>query len=164
MGVEDTNPRKVLADNRELLLADVQKWISDIACKELENPALLTPLLLGLIALRLGQLVKNQATGSNYYRITPFTLRNEGQLIVEKQNDDLVRTVLLFIDKASGGLTPTVRVGTSKGSAGAGNGVSVDAGKAHELGNIRSDVELWASVFVSANTTYTLQCYVIEFA
>ena len=164
MGVEDTNPRKVLVENRELLLADVQKWVSDIACKDLDNPTLMVPMLLGLIALRLGQLVKNQATGSNYYRITPFTLKNEGQLIVEKQNDDLVRTVLIFIDKASGGPTPTIRVGTSKGSAGAGNGVSVDAGKAHELGNVRSDVELWASVFVSGNTSFTLQCYVIEFA
>ncbi len=166
MSLEDVTPAKILSENRQLMLADVQKWISDIACQDLQSPqaiAQLIPMLLGLVSLRLGQLVNNQATGANYYRITPVTLKLEGQRIVERQTDGLVRTVLLFIDKASGGPTPTIRVSTSKGGAQTG-GISVDAGQAHELGNVKADIELWASVYVSSNSAFTIPAYVIEFA
>lgn len=161
MALKD-DPANVLVENRELLMGSVHKWIQDVACNDIENPALVVPDLLGLIALRLGQLVNNQATGANYYRISPFTLGTEGQIIVQKQTDTLVRTVLLYIDRGSGGPTPYIRVGTSKvnmvaGQQGSG-GISVDAGRAHELGNVRAEAELWAASSVS------LTAYVIEFA
>ena len=161
MPIED-DPTSVLTENRELLMGSVAKWLSDIACNEIDNPALVVPDLLALIALRLGPLVHNQATGANYYRINPFQLGTEGQLIVQKQTDGLVRTVLLYIDSGSGGPTPYIRVGTQKvnmvaGQTGSG-GISVAAGRAHELGNIRAETELWAASSVALNA------YVIEFA
>jgi len=165
--LEDTknSPARVLAENRDMVIGDVQRWITDLACKDLkEQPHLLVPSLLGLIALRLGQLVNNQVVGAQYYRITPFTLGLEGQKIVEKQTDGLVRTVMLFIDKGSGGPTPAIRVGTQKVNMAAGQygsgGVALDAGRAHELGNIRPETEMWGACNVAAG----LPAFVIEFA
>ena len=165
MALDDMNnsPAKVLVENRELALGDVQKWVTDLACRDMKDmPQMLVPTLLGLIALRLGQLVKAQTTGANYYRITPFQLGNEGQKIIETQPDGLVRTVLLYIDTGSGGPTPYIRVGTQKVNMSAGQkgsgGISVDAGRVHELGNVRADTELWAA------SSVTLTAYVIEFA
>lgn len=165
MSINDVNnpPASVLADNRELMLGDVRKWLTDLACGDLKDqPAMLTPLLLGVIALRLGQLVNNRAVGASYYRITPFTLGNQGQRIIEKQNDGLVRTVMLWVDKASGGPTPYLRVGTQKvdmqaGQTGSG-GIQVNAGQQNELGNVRPEVEMWAASSVQINA------FVIEFA
>lgn len=165
MSIDDTNnsPAKVLAENRELLLGEVQKWITDIACRDMkDSPNLVVPTLLAGIMLRLGQLVNNQAVGANYYRITPIQLGNEGQKIIEKQQDGLVRTVLLVVDKGSGGQTPYIRVGTQKmnmvaGQQGSG-GISLDAGRAHELGNVRPDTELWAA------SSVTIMAYTVEFA
>lgn len=162
MNSEANSPAKVLAENREMTLGAVRKWVEDLACRDLTNPAQLVPTLLGLIALRLGQLVNNQVTGANYYRITPIRLGNEGKVIVEKQPDGLVRTVILAIDAGSGGPTPYTRVGTQKvnmvaGQKGSG-GVSLDAGKSHEMGNVRPETELWAACSVDINA------YVIEFA
>ncbi|TAL42409.1 MAG: hypothetical protein EPN91_08500 [Salinibacterium sp.] len=165
MALLDTNnpPAEVLAANSELMMGEVRKWLNDLACGDLKNtPALLNPLLLGLIALRLGQLVNNKAQGSNYYRISPFQLTKEGQKIVERQQDGLVRTVLLWVDKAGAGPTPYIRVGVNKmnmvaGQQGSG-GIQADAGKQHELGNVRPEVELWAASSVDIWT------YVIEYA
>ena len=165
MSLEDTNnpPSDILVANRQMMLSDVRKWLTDIACGDLKDaPNLLTPMLLGLIALRLGQLVNQKTPGANYYRITSFTLQNEGQRIIEKQVDGLVRTAFLWVDKGSGGATPYIRVGTSKvnmvaGQIGSG-GIQVNAGQSNELGNVRPETELWAA------SSIAIMAYVIEFA
>ena len=162
MALADKMPVKVLAENRELVLGDVLRWVEELAWRELQNSAQLVPTLLGLIALRLGQLVNNQATGANYYRITPIQLGLEGKKIIETQTDGLVRTVLLYIDAGSGGPTPYIRVGTQKVNMAAGQqgsgGIQVAAGRAHELGNLRPEAELWAA------SSVTIQAFIIEFA
>lgn len=157
MNSGQNTPRDILAENRHLLLADVQKWLSDLACNDLQStPQLLVPGLLSLIALRLGQM-QNNRVGANYYRITPVLLTTDGQRIVEQQPEGLVRKVILFVDNASGGPTPTIRVGTNKGGTASG-GVRVNAGVGSELGEVPPFVELWAA------STVNIQGYVIEFA
>lgn len=157
----DNSPAAVLNESRTLLLKDVRKWVTDLACGEFkDNPAQLVPMLLGLIALRLGQMQQTSKTGSAYWRITPVSIPASTATpvkMLEKQTDGLVRTVLLWVDNASGGPTPTIRVSTAKGSTSSG-GIRVNAGQSNELGNIPPDVELWAI------SSTAIQAYVIEYA
>lgn len=148
-----TDPFSLLKENSELL-NDVQQWVQKLACAQ-DNPALLVPSLLGLIALRLAQL--QSPFGSNYYRITPVNLTTDGQVIVDVQSDGLVRKVIIVVDNPSGGPAVTIRIGTSKGNTTNG-GIRVNTGQSTELGEVHPQTKLWAAA--SSN----ICAYVIEYA
>lgn len=147
---------EILRENREALLGDVRKWVTDIACQDLNsNPAVLVPSLLALNALLLGKLHQAQQ-GGNFYRITPFRLGAEGQKIIEKQNDGLLRTVIVVVDNASGGPTPTIRISENKGGTLSG-GIRINAGQGTNIGEVPADKELWGG------SDTAISAYVIEF-
>lgn len=145
----------ILADNLEDLQGDIIKWVDALACN-LVNPASLNPYLLALIALKVGQTNNNQF-GSKYYRITPFNLTTDGQIVVDKEPNSLVRKVIIVVDSAISGPTPQIRVGTSKSGAASG-GIRINSGQGTELGDVHPLVQLWAA------SSTPLAAYVIEYA
>lgn len=149
-------PQDVLNSAMEETLGDVRRWMKSATC-QLEA-AEVVPTLLSGIYLKLTELAKTSSFGNNYYDIRPVTiLPDQPVLLVDKQNQGLVRKVVLWIDNASGGPTPTIRV--SKGATNyTSGGVRVNAGQSNELGEIPPNVQLWGS------SSYAINAYVIEWA
>ena len=127
----------------------------DGASRCLRSPELLLAYLLGGIFLQLKELREASSFGTNYFNIVPFELGTVPIRILEKEPNGLVRKVSFWIDSASGGPTPTIRISRS-GSSTAGGGIRVNAGQVNELGEVPPGTELWAA----ASTT--IVGYIIE--
>lgn len=149
-------PQDILNSSMEEMLGDVRRWMKQATC-ELSPPEVVPTLLSG-IYLKLCELAKTSSFGNNYYDIRPVTMNpTDPVLLVDRQNQGMVRKVVLWIDNASGGPTPYIRV--SKGATNyASGGVRVNAGQSNEMGEIPPNVQLWGSASVAINA------YVIEWA
>lgn len=139
-------------------LADIPRWMDQWLC-QLPTPQLAVPYLLGYIALKLSSLEKTGQFGANYYDIRPVTLGDGTgpKLIIDKQSQGLVRKAVLWIDSATGGPTPIIRVSKGANSY-TGGGIKVNASQSNDLGEIPPNVQL----FADANTA--INGYIIEWA
>lgn len=95
------------------------------------------------ILLKLAQLERSMLFGAEKFTVTPFTLTSTPQKVLTKDIAGRVRNVSFWVDSASGGPTPTIRIGTSASSSNSG-GARISAGQVNEFGNVSPDVELYA--------------------
>lgn len=125
---------------------------NDVVCKYGQQSGLV---LLAGIFLKLGKMAQTMTFGANKWSITPFTLDTTPKKILEKDINGLVRKISVWVDSASGGPTPTIRVGGSATSAN-GGGVRVSAGQVNEIGEVPPGTELWAA------SSTSIAVYVLE--
>lgn len=136
----------------------IQPWLDKVVCKlDHQHQAYFDRQLLMGIYLQLAKIARASAFGSTYFRISPKALTANASAIkiIERDSQDLVRKVSIWVDAASGGPTPTIRIGTSATGTG-GGGIRINAGQVNELGEVPSNMELWAA------STATINLYVIE--
>mgnify|MGYP001578137874 FL=1 len=146
----------LLDSMKEELVSTLSPWLYGIICKlPPEYQPHFDRVLLSGIYLKLASIERASAFGTNYFRITPYTLSSTPQKILERDAQQLVRKVSIWIDAASGGPTPTIRISTL-GTGTGGGGIRVNAGTVNELGEVPSTTELHG-----ASTTSTV-IYVIE--
>ena len=144
----------------EKLTEDFKKavipWWQEVYCRLSKDERLLsTNFLLAGVLQELHKLRNSLNFGSNYFNITPYTLGPTSTKILERENSGRVRKVTVWVDAASGGPTPTLRIGTSDTGSG-GGGFRVNAGAMNEIGEVPPHVELWAASSTAINV------YVIE--
>lgn len=137
----------------EFFMRKVIPWVDEL-CRSTQHPNRLAAYLLGGIYLKLGELVDSATFGANYFRISPYVLAPTPVRILEKDPDKRVRKISVWIDNASGGPTPTIRINQGSGSG----GFRVNAGQVNEIGEISPDTELWGSSTLTAG----INAYVIE--
>lgn len=125
----------------------VAPFANDIFCRYKDQSA--TVLLAGVL-MSLQELLKTATFGANQFSIESFTLTSDPQKILERDINGRVRKISVWVDSASGGPTPTIRVGTGATSAN-GGGVRVSAGQVNEIGEVAPNVELWAAANTSIN-------------
>lgn len=112
-------------------------------------------LLLAGILTELRELRHALNFGANYFRMTPAALNTTPTKLVEKEPSGRVRKVSIWVDAASGGPTPTIRIGTSDTSVN-GGGIRINAGTVNEIGEVPPGTELWGASSTAINV------YVIE--
>ena len=131
----------------------VQRFLCDLQNKfGGQNVA---PMLLAGIFLQLRELNDAVNFGATKFDIRPVLLTTTAQKIVERDVEKRVRKVSVWIDSASGGPVPTIRIGKSASSSNSG-GIRVNAGQVNELGEVPPDTELYGVASTS------IQIYVIE--
>jgi hypothetical protein len=135
-------------------MAAAQVIIDKLNCSNAFDPANVEAYLLAAILKELVDL-NASGVGGTKFEITPYTLTTVAQKILPKEPQGRTRDVSIWIDAASGGPTPTIRIGSSSVSAG-GAGVRVNAGQVSELGRIEPNAELYAAASTDMNI------YVIE--
>lgn len=148
----------LLKDIGAELETQIQPWLDKYICAlDHQHQAHFDRQLLMGILMKLTEMSRSASFGSNYFRITPVSLTAGGaaQRLVSRETQDLVRKVSVWIDAASGGPTPTIRISTGSSGTG-GGGIRVNAGQVNELGEVPSNQELWVS------STATINLYVIE--
>lgn len=122
-------------------------WVDDFICNlAADNVANTEAYLLAAMVERLDYLTKATPSGQNL-TITPYTLSGSSQLILDKDTLERVRNVAIWVDSAVDGPAPTIRIGTSNASSGA--GVRINPGQVNELGNVPADTTLYAASDVS---------------
>ena len=102
------------------------------------------------IYLKLEEMADAMSFGAHDFAIEPITLTTTPIKILEKNIGGRVRKVDLWVDSATGGPTPTIRVGTAASGSG-GGGVRVSAGQVNPIGEVPPNVELWASASTTIN-------------
>lgn len=147
---------ELLSKATDEALGEVKGWVCNLA--EQLPPQMLVPTLLGFIGLKLAEIAKTSQFGATYWDMRPVTMGpGDPVLLVDRQNQGMVRKVVLWIDNASGGPTPYIRV--SKGATNfTSGGVRLNAGQSNELGEVPPNVQLWGSASVAINA------YVVEWA
>ena|SRR3990167_4656518 len=128
---------------------------NELFCMARDNVPLAMLYALSGIYLKLAALQQASTFGANKFSIEPFTLTTTPQKILVKDISGRVRKVAVWVDSASGGPTPTIRVGIAASSAN-GGGVRVSAGQVNEIGEVPPSVELWAVASTS------IAVYVLE--
>lgn len=139
-------------------LTTIQPWVIRAASRlDARGQAGFDRQLLMGIYLQLAKIARASTFGSTYFRITPKTLTASAAAIkiIEREREDLVRKVSIWVDPGSGGPTPTIRISTGPTGTG-GGGIRVNAGQVNELGEVPSNTELWGA------STATINLYVIE--
>jgi len=133
-----------LNDGRDYLLGRVKPWLEGIVC-DISPPALVVPLILSGIYLKLVELVALQQ-GGEVYDIQPVTIPAANQVVLLLDNDSngRVRDVSVWVDAASGGPLPTIRISKDASGSG-GGGVRVSPGTSNELGKVPANVKLYVS-------------------
>ena len=127
----------------------VDDWICALTAAHLPNAEVY---LLGGIYEKLDALAAAQPTGLGL-TITPYTLGTDGIRILEKDTLDRVRDVSIWVESATGGPLPVLRIGLSGASSTA--GVRVIPGQVNDIGIIPADTELFAASSV-AITIYVI--------
>lgn len=117
-----------------------------------------TTILLSGIFLTLREIAEASSFGNVRFDLRPVSLNTVPIRILERdETTRRVRKVSLWVDSASGGPTPTIRVGKGTTSVN-GGGIRVNAGQVNEIGEVPADVELWAAASTPINA------YIIEHA
>lgn len=149
------NDGNTLRRARDFLETRVIPWWQEVVCKL--APAQAISLLLTAIYLQLREMGEQQQFGGTYLRITPYALVANGAAVkvLEKESQGRLRKVSIWVDAATGGPLPTLRISTGATSA-AGGGLRVLPGSPNELGEVPFATELWAS------STAAVTLYVIE--
>ncbi len=125
---------------------------NEVICKYKDQAAVV---LLAGIMLKLDALTESSTFGQAKWNLTAYNLTTTPQKILERDLTGKVRKVSCWLDSASGGPTPTIRVGQSATSS-SGGGVRVSAGQVNEIGEVGPSVELWAA------SSTAIAMYVIE--
>ena len=132
-----------------------KKTIDDLYCQlSVQDGRKMPAYLLFFIAAKLVDFGKSVSFGSNYFRISPYTLTTEPVLILDLEPAGLVRKVSLAIDLATGGPAPSIRLST--GASNSGSGVQLTPGQFNEIGEIEPKTKLYAA------STANVNCYVVE--
>ena len=139
---------------------EVIPWYRDMSCGLNEKLAPhLGHLLLAGIYLSVLRLLEVQQFGANQLDIRAVKLvaSADATRIVDTERNGRVRKVTLWIDAATGGPVPTIRISTS-GSGAAGGGIRVLPGQANALGEVPASVKLYAA------SSQNVNLYVLEVA
>lgn len=148
--------KDLLDSLREEITTVISPWVYKIVCSlPQEYQRHFDRVLLAGIYVKLAELTRASAFGQNSFSIRPFTLNTTPQKIVDRNNTNLVRKVTIWVDAASGGPTPTIRISTS-GTGTASGGIRVNAGQSNLIGEVPPNQELWAA----ASTA--MAAYVVE--
>lgn len=102
-------------------------------------------ILLTGILVKLQELIDVNELGTRRFDIRAISLGSVPIKILDRDPSSQGREVSIWLDPASGGPTPVVKISTS----GAG-GFRVNAGEVSELGRVPAETELWG---VCTNTT-----------
>ena len=111
--------------------------------------------LLSAIFLTLNDIKNASNFGLTKFEINPVALDTIPVKILVVDTQGRVRKVSVWIDSASGGPAPTIRIGKAATSSN-GGGIRVIAGQVNELGEVPPDVELWGASSTAINA------YIIE--
>ena len=96
-------------------------------------------ILLAGIFLSMREIATSANFGNTRFDVRPVNLNTTAIKILDRDEvTRKVRKVSLWIDSASGGPTPTIRVGKGSTSPN-GGGVRVNAGQVNELGEVPAD-------------------------
>lgn len=149
---------ELLASMKDESTGKILPWLYDVVCKlDPTSQRNFDRALLGGIYLKLSEISRSSAFGSNYFRITPVQADTTPQKIIERDTRNLVRKVSVWVDAASGGPTPTIRISTSGAGTSTG-GIRVNAGQVNVIGEVPPNQELWIA------STTALNCYIVEVA
>mgnify|MGYP001580414555 CR=1 FL=1 len=141
---------------REEITDVISPWVYKIVCSlPQEYQRHFDRVLLAGIYVKLSELTRASAFGQNGFNIRPVMLGTTPIKLVERNNQNLVRKVTIWVDAASGGPTPTIRLSTS-GTTSASGGIRVNAGQANAIGEVPPNQELWGSASTS------IAAYVVE--
>lgn len=138
------------------LKTDVLPWTNELVCKVLELSAAPGAAPVYLLAAILAAMRELQF-GNRFYNIVPRTLGTEPVLVLDEQPQGHARKVKVWIDTASGGPLPTIRISTGASSTSSG-GIRVAAGGSEELGLVPAKTRLYA-----ASSSATTVMYVVEY-
>ena len=133
-----------LTEGREFMLGKVKPWLEGFVC-DIAPPALVMPMLLSGIYLKLVELVAQQQ-GAGFFDIKPVNLATAGtaEQILDVDSNGRIRDVSLWVDSSVGGPAPTIRISKDASGSG-GGGIRVNPGEVSELGRIPANVKLFAS-------------------
>ncbi len=143
-----------LTAGRDFLAGKAKPWLENFVC-DITPPALVIPLLLSGIFLKLVELVAAMQ-GGDQFDIQPINVAvaNQNYQLLDADTRGRTRDVSVWVDSASGGPLPTIRI--SKDGSGAGSGgLRIMPGQVNELGKVPPDTKL----FVSA--TQPIAMYII---
>ena len=117
-------------------------WWSELACRLPNGQGqFAVPFLLAAIFLQLREMTEGQKFGSNSFRIDPFTLGAEPVRILEADPASRMRKVQIWVDAATGGPLPTIRVSTGASGTG-GGGIRILPGQMNDLDVVPANITL----------------------
>ncbi len=126
---------------KDYLIGKVGPWANDVACAL--PPGLVIPTLLSGIYLKLAELVElSQSAG--IMDIQPLTVTGGSPSVMMLDVDPAGRSreVTVWIDLATGGPMPTIRISKDASGSG-GGGIRVTPGQVNELGKIPGNIKLY---------------------
>ena len=146
---------KTLTELAETLMDKPRRIIDELMCS-MKHPERLPVYLMYFIAAKLAELGTQASSGSNYYRISPYKLEaNKPVLILDLEPAGFTRKVGFWLDAATGGPVPTIRVSTN-GSVAGGGGIRILPGQVNDLGEVPPTVRLYAV------SSYEINGYTLE--
>ena len=153
MAMED-----IVSRGGEYLRQSVVGWTDEFVCKVLQARQANAPVyLLSGIYLKVCELVNAMGFGNNFYRITPVSLTagGEPEPICDVQSQGRVRKISIWVDIATGGPLPIIRISTGASGSSSG-GLRIAPGTVSELGEVPANTRL----YVASSQDVTM--YVIE--
>lgn len=142
---------KLLTRARDFFDNKVVPWWTETVCRlPKEIQPFIIPFLLSAIYLQLREMADGMQFGANSLRIQPVTLGPVPVKLVDRDIDGKARKVQLWVDSASGGPFPLIRIST--GATGtAGGGISVIPGQMNDLDMVPANVTLWGAADSAIN-------------
>lgn len=137
---------------RRYLLEKVKPFVDRLGCEFGEMNLLY---LLAGVWFELREIKEAIQFGYTRFDILPVSLNTTAVKILQREINGKPRKVSIWVDSATGGPTPTIRI--SKGAGGtSGGGFRINAGQLNDIGEVAPDVELWGI------STTAINAYVIE--